>query len=63
MSYEQNEDIIKKKSVSTILPTLLFMIFDYVGVIVAEHLAFILRDSLDFWNHAHYCYDNIYMCA
>ena len=61
MSYEKNEDIIKKKSVSTILPTLLFMIFDYVGVVVAEHLAFILRDSLDCWNYAHYCYDNIYI--
>ena len=51
----------QKKSVSTILPALLFMLFDYIGIVVAEHLAFILRNAMDFWNHAYYYYTNIYI--
>ena len=51
----------QKESVSTILPTLLFMLFDYIGVVIAEHSAFILRNSIDFWNHAYYRYENFYI--
>ena len=51
----------QNKSVSTILPTLLFMLFDYVGIVVAEHIAFILRNAMDFWNHAYYYYTDIYI--
>ena len=61
MNDELKEVKTQKKSVSSIIPTLLFMIFDYIGVVVAEHLAFILRDFIDFWNHAHYQYDNFYI--
>lgn len=42
----------------SIISTMLFMLFDYMGVVIAEHVSFILRDSLDFWNHAHYIYGN-----
>ena len=61
MNDELKEVKTQKKSVSSIIPTLLFMIFDYIGVVAAEHLAFILRDFIDFWNHAHYQYDNFYI--
>lgn len=37
------------------------MLFDYVGVVIAEHLAFILRNAIDFWNQADYSYTEIYI--
>lgn len=54
---------IKKNSTtlpSFVLP-LLFLLFDYVGVVLSEHLAFILRDEIDFWNHVTYLYADSYI--
>ena len=45
----------------SIISTLLFMLFDYIGVVIAEHVSFVLRDAIDFWNRAHYMYDATYI--
>ncbi|MBR1729948.1 MAG: undecaprenyl-phosphate galactose phosphotransferase WbaP [Selenomonadaceae bacterium] len=37
------------------------MLFDYIGIVIAELLAFEIRNAMDFWNHAHYYYANIYI--
>ena len=37
------------------------MLFDYIGVVVAEHIAFALRNYLDTWNHAYYYYADVYI--
>ncbi len=52
---------INKKLIASPLPTLLFMLFDYIGVVAAEHLAFALRNALDCWNYAYYYYSNVYI--
>ena len=39
----------------------MFMLFDYIGVVVAEHIAFALRNYLDTWNHAYYYYADVYI--
>lgn len=53
------------KKNSTTLPSfvlpLLFLLFDYIGVVLSEHLAFILRDEIDFWNHVTYLYADSYI--
>ena len=54
-------DTLQKKSVSSAIPTLLFMLFDYVGVVITEHMAFALRNAMDFWNHAYYYYADVYI--
>ena len=52
---------INKILTSSPLPTLMFMLFDYIGVVVAEHIAFALRNYLDTWNHAYYYYADVYI--
>ena len=47
--------------ISSIISTLLFMLFDYIGIVIAEHVSFVLRDAMDFWNRAHYMYDATYI--
>ena len=53
----------KKNSttLSTYAPPILFSLFDYVGVVLSEHLAFILRDALDTWNRVTYLYSDAYI--
>lgn len=53
----------KKNSttLSTFAPPILFLLFDYLGVVISEHLAFILRDALDFWNRVTYLYGDGYI--
>ena len=53
----------KKNSttLSTFAPPILFLLFDYVGVVLSEQLAFILRDALDTWNRATYLYGEAYV--
>ena len=46
---------------SSIVSTMLFMLFDYIGVVIAEHVSFLLRDAIDFWNNAHYMYANMHI--
>ncbi len=46
---------------NSIIPPILFMLFDYIGVVVAEHVAFFLRNRLDFWENAHYYYADPYI--
>ena len=43
------------------LPPIVFVLFDYVGVVLSEHLAFILRDALDTWNRVTYLYADAYI--
>lgn len=38
------------------VPTLLFMLFDYGGIVLAEYESFFIRNALDFWNQARYIY-------
>jgi len=45
----------------TFAPPILFLLFDYFGVVLSEHLAFILRDALDTWNRVTYIYDDAYI--
>ena len=53
----------KKNSttLSTFAPPILFLLFDYVGVVLSEHLAFALRDFFDFWNRVTYLYADMYI--
>ena len=53
----------KKNSttLSAFVPPILFLLFDYVGVVLSEHLAFVLRDRMDFWNRVTYIYDDAYI--
>lgn len=46
---------------SSIVSTMLFMLFDYIGIVIAEHVSFLLRDAIDFWNNAHYMYANMHI--
>jgi len=41
--------------------TLLFMLFDYIGIVLSEYTAFFLRDRLDFWNQVNYVYPETYI--
>ena len=53
----------KKNSttLSSFAPPILFLLFDYVGVVLSEHLAFALRDFLDYWNRVTYLYGDAYI--
>ena len=53
----------KKNSttLSSFAPPTLFLLFDYPGVLLSEHLAFILRDALDTWNRVTYIYADTYI--
>ena len=42
-------------------PPILFLLFDYVGIVLSEHLAFALRDFADFWNRVTYLYGDAYI--
>ena len=42
-------------------PPILFLMFDYIGVVLSEHLAFFLRDALDTWNRVTYLYADAYI--
>ena len=48
-------------TLSSIAPPILFLLFDYVGVVLSEHLAFALRDYLDTWNRVTYLYADAYI--
>ena len=48
-------------TLSTFAPPLLFLLFDYLGVVLSEHLAFALRDWLDTWNRVTYLYGDAYI--
>ena len=53
----------KKNSttLSAFVPPILFLLFDYVGVVLSELIAFRLRDWLDTWNRVTYIYDDAYI--
>ncbi|MBR7025550.1 MAG: undecaprenyl-phosphate galactose phosphotransferase WbaP [Selenomonadaceae bacterium] len=48
-------------TLSSFAPPILFLLFDYVGVVLSEHLAFLLRDKLDYWNNVTYLYGDTYI--
>ena len=52
------KDIISKRKI--FLP-IIFALGDYLGIVLAEHISFILRDCLDFWNHVRYLYSDSYI--
>ena len=54
------EQKIKKAFPSFVAP-LLFMLFDYFGIVFTEYAAFFLRDALDFWNQVSYVYPKSYI--
>ena len=53
----------KKNSTTTnsFVPPILFLLFDYCGVVLSEHLAFFVRDSVDYWNNVTYLYGDAYI--
>ncbi|MBQ7454351.1 MAG: undecaprenyl-phosphate galactose phosphotransferase WbaP, partial [Selenomonadaceae bacterium] len=53
----------KKNSTTfnSLLPPIVFILFDYFGVVLSEHLAFRLRDWLDYWNNVTYLYGDAYI--
>ena len=51
----------KSKTLSSFAPPILFLLFDYIGVVLSEHLAFVLRDFADFWNRVTYLYGDSYI--
>lgn len=53
----------KKNSttLSSFAPPILFLLFDYLGVVLSEHFAFVLRDALDTWNRVTYVYADAYI--
>ena len=50
-----------KKAVPSFTAPLLFMLFDYFGIVLTEYMAFFLRDYLDFWNQVSYTYPETYI--
>lgn len=46
---------------SNILAPLLFMFFDYVGIVLTEYISFAVRNAADFWNNAIYFYPDKYI--
>ena len=46
---------------NSVAPQIIFVLFDYVGVVLSEHLAFIVRDTLDTWNRVTYFYGDAYI--
>ena len=53
-----------KKNSTTLrsfMPPILFLLFDYCGVVLSEHLAFIVRDYVDYWNRVTYLYADAYI--
>ena len=48
-------------TLSSFAPPILFLLFDYVGVVLSEHLAFLMRDKLDYWNNVTYLYGDTYI--
>ena len=57
--------VLAEQKIKTALPSfaapLLFMFFDYVGIVLTEYTAFYLRDYVDFWNQTTYIYPNSYI--
>lgn len=48
-------------TLSSFVPPILFLLFDYAGVVLSEYLAFALRDALDTWNRVTYLYGDAYI--
>ena len=53
----------KKSSTNfnSLAPPAVFLLFDYVAVVLSEHLAFLLRDWADYWNRVTYLYGDAYI--
>ncbi len=50
-----------QKKLPDFVLTLLFMLFDYIGIVAAEYIAFFIRNSIDFWNRVEYFYTDAYI--
>ena len=51
----------KNKTVPAFVPPLLFMLFDYIGIVISQYMAFYLRNAIDFWNGYTYVYPDTYV--
>ncbi len=51
----------KAKAAPSFFITLLFMLFDYIGIVLAQYTAFYIRDAIDFWNKVTYIYPDTYI--
>lgn len=51
----------KAHTVPSFFPPLIFMLFDYIGIVVTEYAAFYIRDAVDFWNGLTYIYQDAYI--
>ena len=51
----------KAHTVPSFMPPLIFMLFDYIGIVLTEYAAFYIRDSVDFWNKVTYIYPDTYI--
>ena len=51
----------KINTVSSIVPPLLFMLFDYIGIVITQYMAFYIRNAVDFWNGYTYTYHDQYV--
>ncbi|MBQ7628657.1 MAG: hypothetical protein IJS81_00360, partial [Selenomonadaceae bacterium] len=51
----------KNKAVPAFVPPLLFMLFDYIGIVISQYMAFYLRNAIDFWNGYTYVYPDTYV--
>lgn len=49
------------KTLPEFVPKLLFILFDYIGVVLTEYLSFFLRNAADFWNKVYYAYPDSYI--
>ena len=50
-----------KKTLPSFFAPLIFMLFDYFGIVLTEYAAFFLRDVSDFWNGVTYIYPAAYI--
>ncbi|MCR5834600.1 MAG: undecaprenyl-phosphate galactose phosphotransferase WbaP [Selenomonadaceae bacterium] len=48
-------------AVNSTIPPIMFLLFDYVGIVLSEHMAFICRNAADFWNNVTYQYSDLYI--
>lgn len=51
----------KSNTVTSFVPPLLFMLFDYIGIILTQYMAFHIRNAVDFWNGYTYTYPDKYI--
>ncbi len=49
------------QQLKSFIPTIIFIVCDYVAIVSAEYISFFVRNSVDFWNNAYYFYTYSYI--